>query len=350
MKDIIIPNYTGSTYNLLTATPNKTGTNAEQIAYYARNIYLQSDESTDVFVDDGGYLGSMGVGGGPPDMILVYEIPAPSTDIQLAIQANSTYFSAGQEVSINWGDGSAAEPVSDTGGSTYIGHTYASAGTYTIKISGSMTMYGRSGNVDILGQTLLTRVDSFGKLGLTSFTRAFQSCVRLASVPKTLPSDVTDTSYMFRNCAGASFNPDISNWDMSKVENMNSMFQNCYRDAFNPDVTNWNVSKVTNMTNMFRNCSGAAFNPDMKSWTLKTDVTTTYMFTDSKTQPTTWLDELLIAWAANPAQGNNITINFSPNSFSETTEGEPIPAVAAALATLIGKGWSITTANPYPAP
>ena len=68
--------------------------------------------------------------------------------------------------------------------------------------------------------------------------------------------------------------------------------------------------------------------------------------TGSKTQPATWLDELLVAWAANPNQGNDITINFSPNKFTEDG-GEPLPEVAAALVTLEAKGWSITTANPY---
>ena len=68
-------------------------------------------------------LGSRGGGGGEsPDMILVYAIPAPNTDIQLAIQASSTWFSAGQSVNIDWDDGSAAQTVSATGGSTYIGH------------------------------------------------------------------------------------------------------------------------------------------------------------------------------------------------------------------------------------
>ena len=141
------------------------------------------------------------------------------------------------------------------------------------------------------------------------------------SVPKTLPSKVTD---------------------------MMSMFNNCHADAFNPDVSNWNVSNITKMNQTFRFCSGAAFSPNMKNWALKTGVDTTSMFAGSKTQPATWLDELLIAWAANPNQGNNITIDFSPNSFTEE-EGEPLPAVASALAALEAKGWSITTANPYPA-
>ena len=331
-------------------------------------------------------FGSLGLGLGlgaqsraaQKDMILVYEIPDPNTNIELAIQANSTWFSAGQSVVINWGDGSANETVSAASNHTgYVGHTYASAGTYTIKISGSMKMYGRGGKVDILGQTLLTRIDSFGKLGITSFYYAFYYCSALVSVPKTLPDSVTDMTYMFRdcrgaafnpdvskwnvskvtnmtymffNCYGAAFNPDVSNWNVSKVTNMTYMFYNCYGAAFNPDVSNWNVSKVTSMNYMFRYCSGNAFNPDMKSWTLKTGVTTTGMFVGSKIQPTTWLDELLIAWADNSEQGNDITISFGPNKFTEDVDGEPLPEVANALQTLEGKGWTITTANPYTTP
>ena len=144
------------------------------------------------------------------DMILVYTIPDPNTNIQLAIQANSTWFGSGQEVVIYWGDGSDTTVSATSGQSGYIGHTYASAGTYTIIISGRMTMYGRSGNVDILGQTLLTRVDSFGKLGITSFTQAFYKCSGLVSVPKTLPDGVTNMFRMFYLCSNPIFNPVVS--------------------------------------------------------------------------------------------------------------------------------------------
>ena len=42
---------------------------------------------------------------------------------------------------------------------------------------------------------------------------------------------------------------EISNWDVSKVTNMNAMFQNA--TSFNQPLNNWNVSKVTNMEAMF---------------------------------------------------------------------------------------------------
>ena len=43
------------------------------------------------------------------------------------------------------------------------------------------------------------------------------------------------------------FNGDISNWDVSNVEDMYCMF---FGSEFNGDISNWDVSKVENMDGM----------------------------------------------------------------------------------------------------
>ena len=65
-------------------------------------------------------------------------------------------------------------------------------------------------------------------------------------------SKITDMSGLFTNI----FNElvfDVSNWDVSNVENMYNMFSGCIK--FNCDLSNWNVSNVTNMSYMFDNCT-----------------------------------------------------------------------------------------------
>ena len=57
------------------------------------------------------------------------------------------------------------------------------------------------------------------------------------------------------------FNGDISNWDVSKVTNMELMFAS---SSFNGDISNWNVSKVTNMYGMFYDCK--SFNQNISKW------------------------------------------------------------------------------------
>lgn len=59
-----------------------------------------------------------------------------------------------------------------------------------------------------------------------------------------------------------SFNPDISNWNVSWVENMKSLFQGAV--AFNQNIGNWDTSNVTNMETMFTNAT--AFNQNIGNW------------------------------------------------------------------------------------
>ena len=70
-------------------------------------------------------------------------------------------------------------------------------------------------------------------------------------------SNITDMSYLFLGGTEefwkdhpvlSSFDGDISNWNVSNVENMEYMF--CGSD-FNEDISDWNVSNVTDMENMF---------------------------------------------------------------------------------------------------
>jgi len=51
---------------------------------------------------------------------------------------------------------------------------------------------------------------------------------------------------MFKN---SQFNGDISNWNVSKVQDMARMFKN---SQFNGDISNWNVAKKTDKTDMFK--------------------------------------------------------------------------------------------------
>ncbi len=322
-------------------------------------------------------LGRQGGGVGDPyggALALEYAIPASETTIELAIKAAAGWFDAGQEVSIDWGDGTTPIVVSASSGqSGYISHEYTTAGTYMVKVSGTMKAYQRSTAENLAGQNLLTHIRSFGKLGIKSFEYAFYLCTGLISVPKYCPKNISNMVQMFRSCSGAAFNPDVSNWDVSNVTTMSSMFENCQGAAFNPDVSAWDVSNVTNMSYMFYNCRGAAFNPDVsawdvskvmamdymlyncygaafnpagiKNWKLKSGVNSVNMsnfMVNAKVQPATWLDEILLAWAAligdptNPLP-SNITITFPTNQpYTGSVSG-------AALAALVAHGWTIST-------
>ena len=60
----------------------------------------------------------------------------------------------------------------------------------------------------------------------------------------------------------ATFNQDISEWDVSNVTDMWHMFEGAA--AFNQDISEWNTSKVINMSCMFQ--SAPAFNQPIGGW------------------------------------------------------------------------------------
>lgn len=77
---------------------------------------------------------------------------------------------------------------------------------------------------------------------------------------------------MFYNCK--KFNQDISRWDVGKVEDMYCMFYRCIN--FNQNISNWDVRKVKNTQFMFKGCKN--FNQDLSGWALSTISST--MFED----------------------------------------------------------------------
>ena len=75
-------------------------------------------------------------------------------------------------------------------------------------------------------------------------------------------SKITTMDYLFGSSWGASFNQDISNWDVSNVTNMQAMFY--LNGTFNTDISAWDVSNVNEMNGMFY--GAVIFNKDLSSW------------------------------------------------------------------------------------
>jgi surface protein len=72
-------------------------------------------------------------------------------------------------------------------------------------------------------------------------------------------SSVNNMSYLFFR---SNFNGDISTWDVSSVTNMSGMFNES--NNFNRSIGDWDVSSVTNMEVMFR--GNTSFNQDIGNW------------------------------------------------------------------------------------
>ena len=211
-------------------------------------------------------------------MILIFNISSSlDKTITLPIHCNP-----GDTVTVDWDD-STSDNYTSTGD---YDHTYLTTGTYNVTISGQLRQFG-NGGTGYANNEKLVGVSTFGSLPtLTSLSGAFYLAANLTSVPSSLPSSITDLSYLFASCTSLDdsnisswdtsnvtnmsylfsdaliFNQSISSWDTSSVTDMSYMF--AYTNSFNQSLSTWDTSNVTNMEGLFR--SASSFNQPLSSW------------------------------------------------------------------------------------
>lgn len=158
-------------------------------------------------------------------------------------------------VTVDWGDGN-SESFTTTGDKD---HTYATGGTKTVSITGSLTQYGNGVAYDNADK--LVKVNSFGNIGLTTLYGAFYGTSNLIEVPTTLPGTITSLYGAFQETGQATITG-LSSWDVSKVTYMRNLFLDA--SAFNQDLSSWDVSSVENMRSMFNRANN--FNQPLNNW------------------------------------------------------------------------------------
>lgn len=186
---------------------------------------------------------------GQNPFITTWQTSTDNESITIPTYSGETY-----NYNVNWGDGT--NTSCHSGDAT---HTYTTAGTFQVSISGDFPRiyFNNMGDKD-----KIISIDQWGDIAWTSMESAFYGCSNLAGQASDNPdlSGVSDMFFTFRNAS--LFNQDISGWDVSNVTNMRSTFGDA--SSFNQDIGGWDVSKVVIMQGMF---SGAtSFNQDIGEW------------------------------------------------------------------------------------
>ncbi len=184
------------------------------------------------------------------DFVTTWRV-ATEDSITIPTRSNETY-----SYTVNWGEGEVEDTTIYRGSAT---HIYASAGTYTVSISGTFPRiyFNNEGDKD-----KIIAVNQWGTGQWSSMARAFYGASNLAGQATDVPdlSRVTIMNHMFKDAHN--FNQDIGDWDVSKVTRMANMFNGATK--FNQDISRWDVSKVTRMANMFDGAND--FNQNLGRW------------------------------------------------------------------------------------
>ena len=223
---------------------------------------------------------------------------ASSETIELPYVSGGTYSGT-----IDWGDGS-----TDSNSYANRTHTYATAGTYTVVINGTVNGWNFS---DIFGSTYITSVVHWGQLQLGTIVAGnFSECpnLDLSSVSDVLDlTGINDLSLMFYNSTSLTNINRIGEWNTSAITDMSSMFQGCSSINFN--IGTWDVGNVTNFSD--------------------------FMDSATTTFSTTNLDAIYNGWSASGVQpGCSITFNEAKYSAAGV-------AGKALLTSLVLNNWTI---------
>ncbi|WP_439129916.1 BspA family leucine-rich repeat surface protein, partial [Polaribacter sp.] len=261
----------------------------------------------------------------------------------------------GYNCTVDWGDGSGT--TTHTGSAPVISHTYATANTYTVTITGTFNRIYFNNTGD---KNKIQSIEQWGTNQVWfSMVRAFDGCANLVNNATDVPdlsscgstlrmfrnatsigtgsatnwnswnlNNVTSIAQMFRNCP--SFNEDISNWDVSNVTNFNNLFNGA--SSFNQDVSGWITSSATRMNNTFRDA--VAFDQDISGWDISGVTTMNNILRGAELSLENY-NTLLVGWNAQSLQPSI--------AFHGGTSKYCSPAAVAAKANMISSdSWTFT--------
>jgi surface protein len=164
------------------------------------------------------------------------------------------------DVDVDWGDGKFVSVYT----SGVISHTYDVPGIFTVKIYNSLEQFG-NGVEGYTNANKVFKVIDFGNINITSLSGAFNNAINLIQVPTTIPSTLTDISYLFFEAT--KFNdPNIISWNVQNIIDISYIFFNAKK--FNQPLDNWNTSNHTaNITRFTYFLFGAiAYNQTLAQW------------------------------------------------------------------------------------
>ena len=211
---------------------------------------------------------------------------------------------------VYWGDGTFDHITA--GGDPAATHTYASAGTYTVRIEGKILRgwrFANGGDKDKLLEVkrwgrcfrlgahlnwyqnfhgctnlIVTATDAMRLDGVLTLWMCFYGCTSLTDIPnigkwRINNGYITSLGRMF--AYSTNFDADLSDWDTSAIINMQMMFRATkFNNKGSPGINNWNTANVTQIDYLFMD--NATFNQPIGNWNTAKVTTIAHTFYNAK--------------------------------------------------------------------
>lgn len=153
-----------------------------------------------------------------------------------------------------------------------------------VDVSGMTTFYNsNSGGIFQYSKFEYIDVSDWDVSGVENMKQTFWACTKLKSIGDISNWDVSKVEYMnemFCTCESLK-ELKISDWNVSSTETMCKMFMNCRKLESIGDISNWNVSRVKNMNSMFYACHELQTIGDISNWNVSNVNIKMFMFIGS---------------------------------------------------------------------
>jgi surface protein len=267
-----------------------------------------------------------------------------SNQIQLPLVSTGNY-----NFIVYWGDGTSDTITTWNQAETL--HTYATSGTYTITLQGTIEgfVFGLAGDCE----KILT-ISNFGDIILgDTLAGNFSGCINLdlTSVQDTPNlSTMTRVDGMFQGCTFTTIN-NLEDWDVSNIVEFESMFRDCGR--FNQDISSWNLASANSLVRMFLGAS--TFNQPLNTWNVSNVTTMDGMFSGAIVfnQPlNTWNVSNVVDMSNMFANANNFNQNIGSwnisnvNDFANFMLGKTNLNYSSTNLNSIYNNWSLLSVQP----